>query len=246
MIVHEMKEYALSLCGDKTVTDVYCGNYFTFVQLSDGSCGISFDYPSVAGIRENCNHYAGNTIGRPASDLVELADSLSLLEASLGHSTINALTAAGRDQFPEGAVEDYVEPKSTDIVGVIGNFGPMFHRFNEICKEVRVFDFNPQRGQFPAWAEPMLLPECDIVMITGATLVNKSLDQVLACCTKAREIVLIGPSAVHTPEILKKHGITLLASSEITDPEACIRLIKEGAYGADVLREATRSYYCKL
>ena len=37
MIVHEMKEYALSLCGDKTVTEAYCGNYFTFVRLSDGS-----------------------------------------------------------------------------------------------------------------------------------------------------------------------------------------------------------------
>lgn len=228
MIVHEMKEYALTLCGDKTVTDVYCG--------------ISFDYPSVAGIRENCNRYAGDTIGRPASDLVELADSLSLLEASLGHSTINALTAAGRDQFPEGAVEDFVQPKPTDIVGVIGNFGPMFHRFNEICKEVRVFDFNPQRGQFPAWAEPMLLPDCDIVMITGATLVNKSLDQVLACCTKVRQIVLMGPTAVQVPGVFAKHGVTLLAGAETLEGDKALLAIQEGANGGDLFRY--RRSYC--
>ena len=58
-----------------------------------------------------------------------------------------------------------------------------------------------------------LLPACDIVILSGTTLINQSLEQLLEWCAKAREIVLVGSSTPMYPEAFKGTGVTRLAGS---------------------------------
>lgn len=61
--------------------------------------------------------------------------------------------------------------------------------------------------------QPELLPECDLMVISGTTLINSTLEQLLEWCKKAREIVLVGSSTPMIAEAFSGTGVTGLAGS---------------------------------
>ena len=241
MIAHDIERKAKELCEGKTIARAVCGSGFTAVELSDGAVGLSFRYPGIEGAK-----YAGTMAGRPASDLVELVSSLSLQDSSLGIATVNALTAGGRENIPSGSMYDFIDIKPSDTVGIIGNFGKMIDDIKQHSQRVLVFELYPEADMYPIWAEPLLLPECDVVIITGATLINKTTDHIIASSAKAREIVLIGPSVVHMPEVFRPHGVTVLAGAEVTEPEKALHMVSEGAQGNFLIKQVTRPYYARI
>lgn len=250
MIYQEMKTYARSLCGDKTVTKVTCGIFFTAVSLSDGSTGISFAFPygDTCQVKSPC--YCGSMTGRPASDFVELLGSRNLTEASIAVAVMNALTAKEREGLPNGAgAPELAVIRPTDTVGMVGNFGPLCAEIRSRCKELRIFELKPFGDMYPAWSEPVYLPDCDVVYITASSLVNNTLDGILSCCPNAREIILMGPTVVEMPEVFRAHGITILAGAEVVDGEKVHHMILEGISGHGVVNPETgltRSYYHHL
>ena len=64
------------------------------------------------------------------------------------------------------------------------------------------------------------LRECDKVIATGTLVLNDSLDAMLARCTRARHVALIGPSMGCLPDALFARGVTLLGGSWIDDGAA--------------------------
>ena len=237
MIAHEIVEAVLPLCEGKTIRRVVCGSGFTGVQLNDGNVGVSYRYPGLELVR-----YVGTMAGRPAADLVHLIVEGNLQEASIGYAAINALTAAGREGLAGGNIYDYLDLKETDVVGVIGDFGRFLNPIRQKCRKLMIFELAEGPDYYPVWSEPLHLPECDIVIITGATLINRTIDAVLANSTKARQIVLMGPTAVQLPEVFAKHGVTLLAGAETLEGERALEMIQEGANGGDLL--PYRRSYC--
>lgn len=250
MILQEMKDAARKLCGDKTVTKLTCGVFFTAVTLSDGSGGISFAFPYGDSCQVDSASYRGSTVGRSAAELVELLGSRNLVDAAIAVATVNALTAAPRRSLPDTASSSELQIiRPTDTVGIVGNFGPLCAKIGSLCKEVRVFDIKPVGNMYPVWSESIYLPGCDVVYITASTLINNTLDGVLSFCTDAREIVLLGPTVVEMPELFRAHGVTLLAGAELIDTEKAHRMILEGASGHDIVSKAegiTRAYTHRL
>ena len=52
----------------------------------------------------------------------------------------------------------------------------------------------PDLGVLPDSAAGDLLPECQIVVLSATTLLNQTIDGLLAYCKAAREIAILGPS----------------------------------------------------
>lgn len=246
MICHEIREEALRLAEGKTVTRLTCGPYFVAVSLSDGSCGLSFQFPYSSHFGEEMQEIAGSAAGRPAADFCDYICSVGLQSSAIGIALANALTAKTREGLPGGDFYDYIDITQNDVVGIIGNFGKMNAKIAEMCGELRVFEFNPAKNQYPAHAEPLLLPDCDIVAMTASTLVNKTVDQVVENCKNAREIVLLGPTAVDMPEVFKKHGFTYICGARVEKPELAHSIISEGANGAMVIKKTTQAFTRKL
>ena len=233
MIIDEIIAYAQTLCKEQKISDVRLGRQFAAVSLDDGSCGIAYllnQYEYCKGIT-----IPGTMKGMKAQDMIKLAAGLNSSEASLGIATINALLQKQTFalEIYENAI-DAIDIKKTDTIGMIGSFHALMQPLQERAGKIYVFEKDIVPDTYPDWAEPVLLPECDIVLISGTTLINKSLDYVLSLCVKAREIVLLGPTALALPQILCKHGITLIGACRVTDKDAMLDTVSQGGNGRHI------------
>lgn len=80
----------------------------------------------------------------------------------------------------------------------------------------------------PDYAAREVLPEADVVLITGSTLVNKSIDSLLELCEDSREVILIGPTASLVPDPLFNRGITAEMGIQVSDTDAMLKVVSEG------------------
>ncbi|MEK6634998.1 MAG: DUF364 domain-containing protein, partial [Planctomycetota bacterium] len=119
-------------------------------------------------------------------------------------------------------------------------FPPFIKRIQEITKKLFVIEKNPRAvGKGDAiQIEPEarlleLIPNGDILIITGVTLVNHTLEPILRLARKAREIVVVGPTASVYPEPIFKRGVTVMGGVRITNAPKMIHLIGEAGSGYD-------------
>ena len=87
----------------------------------------------------------------------------------------------------------------------------------EQAASVRILERSPRPGDYPDSACDWLLPQCDVVIMTASTLVNKTLPHLLELCRDAYTI-LAGPSCPLCPGLLEL-GIDRIAGLVITDPD---------------------------
>ncbi len=114
-------------------------------------------------------------------------------------------------------------------VGMIGHMhGPA--GMAEQAKEVYIIEKAPQPGDYPDSACDYILPRCDIVLITGSSIVNKTLPHLLTLCENAYT-VLTGPSVPMCPKLLD-FGIDRLAGLVLTEPEKLRRRVLRGEGGS--------------
>ena len=234
LITEKTAHEAAKKAGNLIVTDICIGVGYTGVVLSNGECGIAYTIRDGLGPRCGAMDNAGKLIGINASQALDMAMSLNLAEAAVGVATANAILNA---DYPAGinALEEMIVEHG-DVLGTIGYFHPVMNKFSPNAAKIHIFERRiTDTGLLPDWAENIYLPQCDVVVITGVTFINKTIDHVLSLCTKAREIVVMGASACMAPEILKEYGVTVVAGSRVFDAEGIMRVIAQGGGGQDVL-----------
>ncbi|MEW6558455.1 MAG: DUF364 domain-containing protein [Elusimicrobiota bacterium] len=77
-------------------------------------------------------------------------------------------------------------------------------------KELEVIDFkglNTNLEILPANKNREILPQADVVYITGQTIVNDTLEEILDWSKNARTKIIYGPTSSFYPEILFKNGV---------------------------------------
>lgn len=85
----------------------------------------------------------------------------------------------------------------------------------DAAKQVYILERHPKPGDYPDSACEYLLPECDTVLITGSSMVNKTLPRLLELCKNAY-VILTGPTVPLCPALLD-FGIDRLAGMVVTD-----------------------------
>lgn len=73
-----------------------------------------------------------------------------------------------------------------------------------------------------------LLPEADVVVVTGTAIANKTIDRVLELSRGAREIGVVGPSAGIVPDSLFKRGVKVVSTIRPVDADRLLQIIEEG------------------
>ncbi len=159
--------------------------------------------------------------------------SWNLEEASLGLAAANAfyntpqrLDALGARISMNVFYTDGIDLRGR-TVGIIGHMhGPKGLR--EQAKAVYTLERVPQEGDYPDSACDYLLPQCDLVLVTGSTITNKTLPHLLELCERAT-VILTGPSVPLCPALLDC-GIDRIAGMAIAD-RAAMRARVEGGQG---------------
>ena len=170
------------------------------------------------------------------SDLVEGVLDRHLLKRFLGIATINAvsqylLRISGDDynlDVTDIILKNYPEASEYNVA-VIGYMKPVVQRLREKGYGVYVFERDPiLRGDsYPDFFEYRYLPNMDIVIATGATLINDTIDQIVERSKKARDIILTGPTAQVHPKFIEGQGISYLSSINTFFKENEYKIIRD-------------------
>lgn len=190
-------------------------------------CGLSSTFRDEGPSHEKGVRDVGRLTQKTALSLAEYARSNSLLEASIGMATINSLIDIDESKCVEkNAFEILLEKGEGKNVAVVGHF-PWIPKLREKIKNFWVLEQRLREGDLPAEEAERILPQCDVVGITGTSFINHTLEGLLSLCRKAY-IVMIGPTTPFSP-IFFDHGIDAICGSKVIDPDQLIRSISEGA-----------------
>lgn len=173
--------------------------------------------------------------GLPLAEAAEAVKSWNMEEASLGLAAANAFynTPERLDLLGARVSMDDFYTDGIDLrgrtVGIIGHMhGPKGLR--EQARAVYTLERAPQEGDYPDSACDLLLPRCDLVLITGSSLVNKTLPHLLELCEKAT-VILTGPSVPLCPALLDC-GIDRIAGMAIADRAGLRDRVEHGLRGS--------------
>lgn len=150
------------------------------------------------------------------------------LAIASGLATLNALVAAPSSALvPLDAAQWLAGHVRGQRLAVVGRFPFLDRELRGLAKELRVFELTPRDGEHGEDEIPHLLPQADVVAITSSTLVNHSLDGILAAVRPGAEVMLLGPS---TPLslLLFDLGISVASGVEIVDPDAAVEDVAAG------------------
>ena len=162
-----------------------------------------------------------------ARDLAEYALSENYLEAAIGMAAVNSLL----DPAPPDAIElnahDWLMTNGRGKkIAIIGHF-PFVEKITEVAQTLWILEKNPRQGDYPAVEASRLIPQADIVAITGSAFVNHSMDDVFSYCSPGSTVLILGPSTPLAP-VLFQEGISLLSGTYVTQEEETLRLIRNG------------------
>ena len=227
---------------------VCLGLGFTGVKLSTGHVGLCHSLQSEASI-QCCQvvQRAGTLAGSPAVDLAKLVRSWDLSERVIGTATINALSQIVLERqsqkyvIAEGNLIDQIDIRRTDTVALVGNIRPIVPTIKKEAGRVYIFERGgiADEGVLPDIACEDLLPQANVVIITGTAIANGTIDRLLELSKGARSIALIGPSASVVPFPLFERGVPAIAGTIVVDSERAMQIVAEGG-GTPQLKGAVR------
>lgn len=229
-----------SVSGEShVVTDVCVGAFQTAVTAGNtGLATTCTPQHSCVPWSEQGASNAGDLTGRDARELARMVLSDNPVEASIGMATVNALLPkkgiASREQDAADFLFELAPGKN---VAVIGHF-PFVDRLRLAARNLWVIEREPLPGDITEEQGRDVLPQSDVVCVTGSTLINHSFDDVMSRCRGAY-VVLVGPSAPLTPLVFG-FGVHAVCSGIVTDPAPVIRRVMQGATYRYVRRAGVR------
>lgn len=216
-----------SLRVDATVEKVVVGAFWTAVVSR--ACGLASttNAPEYEhGQRPVAD--AGSLSEKSALELARLARSESLLEASIGLAAINSLLDVDERRCVELNAGDFLQEKGRGKrVAVVGHF-PFVDRLRESAAHLWVLERRPKPGDVGADEAPVILPQADVVAITGTAFINHTVDSLLKLCRPDSLVVVLGPTAPLSP-VLFEYGVDVVSGARVVDVDLALRYVAEGA-----------------
>jgi len=215
-----LDEILASLHHDAPVLDVSTGPRSSLVE-TPGGVGLAYRHRLEPGTPP-----PRLPEGASLQELARLARSRHPVEASVGVAAVNAALRPEPTALEEGnGYQLLLELGRGRDVALVGHFS-FVARLRAEARTLWVLELEPEEGDLPAAEAARVIPRADLVAITGSTLVNHTLDELLALA-RGKPIVLLGPSAVFSP-VLFDHGVTAICGALVRDLADVRRTVREG------------------
>lgn len=222
MLIEQVFQVAEPLLRGRVVTDAVLGLSLTAVELDGADIGLSYVLRDRLPAGCSAFGFAQHIIGLPALEVARLVlEGRDDAQRGVGMAVITATTRALNLPDELATPTPFgLQVRSADRVGMIGYIPPVAEQLARLDAKVFIFDkgLTVSGGEGVAQVMDMsqqseVLPQCDLMIITGTTLINGSIDHLLALCQNAREIVLVGSSTPMLAEAFRGSGVTALAGS---------------------------------
>jgi len=218
---------------ESTVVDLAVSFPYTGVLLDRRRLGVC--YTVLEGRSHERDPPPGRARGVRAITLARLASSPTGVESSIGVATLSAAARPG--EYLRADPLDVLDLRPDDRVCVLGNFPRTYlDCLRRSVSKLWMLERPPRisRGMLPDWAVEELAPRCTVLLATGSTIPNKTLERALELASDARERIVVGPSVPLVPEPFESRGVTALAGVRFTDPESAMRVVAEGGGTRDL------------
>jgi uncharacterized protein (DUF4213/DUF364 family) len=214
-------------------------NNFAAMVLEDGSVGLT--YVALDQALEDLRQQEAleSLEGADPIDIAALYLQPSGWQRALGLSAINAISQfVLRDKgilqpmtdtlpmlFARNGSGDMGRP--SDHIGMVGYFGRLVEPLVEMGAKVTVIELQEELTRREDNLEVTLdtgrLADCNQVIVTGTTLINHTIDNILQHCSSATDILMLGPTASCIPQPLFDRGLTLIGGFHVTDAERFVQ-----------------------
>ena len=215
---------------DAPVCQVLVGAFWTAVVLETDPprCGLASTLRPVTHPGASPVSQAGCLLERSGRELAEWLRSSSTLEASIGAAAFNALLEVDEASCVEANAEEVILERGTGRrVAIVGHF-PFVERVRQAVEECWVVELHPRPGDVPAERAAEILPQADVVALTGTSLINHTFDDLICLCRPDAFVILLGASAPLSP-VLFEVGVDAVSGTRVTDPERVLRSVGQGA-----------------
>ena len=218
-----------SLSEDSAVREVHTCVFWTAVLAKHCGLASTFHEPHP---QHRAVKNAGNLTKLSALELAQYARSDNVLEASIGVAAINSLIDIDEARCVEENAFDVLALKGKDKdIAVVGHF-PWIPELRSIARTLWVVEQNPQEGELPAEEAEEVLPQADVVGLTGTSLLNHTIDRLLDL-SKSSFVVMVGPTTPLSP-VLFDYGVDILAGVNVIEADKTISSISQGAIFSQV------------
>jgi uncharacterized protein len=210
------------------VKDIRQGLFHTGVLTR--YCGLAATLPRDA-LKQECPwvNNPGFLLEKNAGELAQMAYSQSLLEAAIGMATINSLLEVDLNSSVELNAADLILQKGEGRrVAIVGHF-PFISKVRKKAKELWIIEKNPKKGDFNEADAEDVIPQADVVAITGTSLTNHTFEHLLILCNPNAYIIMLGDTVPLSP-VLFDYGVHALSGTRVTDADLALRCISQGAY----------------
>ena len=235
-----------------TIERAVVGLFFTGVKLSNGIAGASAtpikSIPEAVCCPSSAMSmpFPGKLRGRRAPDLAREALSGYGIRRAVGIATVNALADCCWQRRPHPDVElqpdvdafDATDIRAGDKVVVVGAFVPFLKELKRRGHAFLVLEQDPATLKAdelpffrPADQAAEILPDADVALITGSTLVTNTLEDLLALIRPEARVTVVGPTVGMLPDPFLARGADVLGCVRITEPDAFLDLLAEGGSG---------------
>lgn len=235
-----------------TIERVVVGLFFTGVKLSSGhvgACATPIKSIPEAVCCPSSTHampFPGKMRGRRAASFLDEVHQPDGIRRAVGIATMNALAALCWERRPhpdcdlEAGIDafDATDIRPDDTVVVIGAFVPFLRELKRRGQTYLVLEQDPstlKADELPFYRHATqmrsVVPQADVLMITGTTLLNDTLDDILATAKPDACKVVVGPTVGLVPDAFLSRRCSVLGTIRVTRPDELLDTLAEGGSG---------------
>ena len=250
MIIERTADLLRERYGEKMIDikieRITIGIFFTGVKLSDGSGGVAYTpvadlhgvscCPSMAAERPAPLPLKGmsvrDVLKQPGRSM--LADMVKLVVMNALSSKY--LTPDRYQIIYDADAFDLIDLRKAGRVGMVGAFIPFLKQLKMIPDidlsviERKQDTLKPDEMKFyvPDERARDVLPACDTVIITGASMANGTIDELLTFTRPAANVIVAGPTASILPDVLFANNVSAVSGVCVTEPDVALDMLAEG------------------
>jgi uncharacterized protein (DUF4213/DUF364 family) len=239
--------------NEVTLEQLIIGIYFTAVKLSSGYSGLA--YTNLESL-DCCAHNRtkgfgdftpGNFKGHKVTDLFNHFDQTCLIK-TVELAVMNAISAELMSESSYRITENQDPIELVDLQGkkricVVGAFLSYIKKIAETDSILKIVELNEtavpeEYKQYLVSSDlsEKAISNSEIVIITGASLANNTLDKLLELIPSPSQVIIVGPTSSLIPDVLFAQGVDILGATRITDSDKMLELVAEGASGFQLFK----------
>ena len=247
-----IREYFGERLENMVVERAVFGLFFSGVKISTGHGGLCFtpvkEIPEAVCCPSSAKAMplSGKLRGRSVKDYLDDLSHANILRKTLAIATLNALSACYWEENKDLDYKIEMDIDSFDVMDipqgkksvVIGALVPMLKKLLAADADFKVLEMDSctlkgkELDHFaPSKDAGVYLPHADLDVITGVTILNDTLPDLLAMCKPGADILVTGPTAGMLPDAFFKRGVTVMGGILVTKPDELLDIISEGGSG---------------